>query len=74
MTTVNKHRFSVHEGLAPMIGTLLCALMHDSPMWPIHGEYQCRTCGRRYPVPWQNCAAARLHLVSPRATDLVQRA
>jgi hypothetical protein len=21
-------------------------------MWPIHGEYQCRTCGRRYPVPW----------------------
>jgi len=21
-------------------------------MWPVHGEYQCRTCGRRYPVPW----------------------
>jgi hypothetical protein len=32
--------------------TLWCALMHDSLMWPIHGEYQCRTCGRHYPVPW----------------------
>ena len=21
-------------------------------MWPIHGQYQCRTCGRQYPVPW----------------------
>jgi hypothetical protein len=34
------------------LGTLWCALMHDSPMWPIHGEYRCRTCGRHYPVPW----------------------
>jgi hypothetical protein len=21
-------------------------------MWPIHGHYECRTCGRQYPVPW----------------------
>ncbi len=21
-------------------------------MWPIHGRYECRTCGRRYPVEW----------------------
>ena len=34
------------------LGTLWCALMHASPMWPIHGEYQCRDCGRHYPVPW----------------------
>jgi len=33
-------------------GTLWCDFMHDAPMWPIHGEYQCRICGRRYPVPW----------------------
>jgi hypothetical protein len=33
-------------------GTLWCDFMHDSPMWPIHGEYECRTCGRRCPVPW----------------------
>jgi hypothetical protein len=34
------------------LGTLWCDLMHDSPMWPIHGEYQCRICGRRYFVSW----------------------
>jgi hypothetical protein len=34
------------------LGALWCDLMHDSPMWPIHGEYQCRTCGRHYGVPW----------------------
>jgi hypothetical protein len=34
------------------LGTLWCAFMHDAPMWPIHGAYQCRTCGRHYPVPW----------------------
>jgi hypothetical protein len=34
------------------LGALWCTFMHDSPMWPIHGEYRCRTCGRHYPVPW----------------------
>src|SRR5438128_5231673 len=34
------------------LGALWCTFMHDSPMWPIHGEYECRVCGRRYPVPW----------------------
>jgi hypothetical protein len=33
-------------------GTLWCDFMHDAPMWPIHGEYECRICGRRSPVPW----------------------
>jgi hypothetical protein len=30
-----------------------CRTMHSSPMWPSHGHYQCRTCGREYPVPWE---------------------
>ena len=30
------------------IGRLWCILMHDSPMWPVHGHYECRTCGRQY--------------------------
>src|SRR3954451_17677847 len=34
------------------LGTLWCNLMHGSAMWPIHEQYACRTCGRRYPVPW----------------------
>ncbi len=30
-----------------------CKTMHRSLMWPSHGHYQCRTCGREYPVPWE---------------------
>ena len=32
------------------LSALWCGVMHESLMWPIHGEYQCRTCGRRYPA------------------------
>lgn len=42
------------------LGDLWCRLMHTSPMWPIHGSYQCRECGRSYPVPW-----AVPHIVQP---------
>ena len=35
------------------IAGIWCRTMHDSPMWPSHGHYQCRTCGREYPVPWE---------------------
>jgi hypothetical protein len=34
------------------LGARWCAFMHNSPMWPIHGQYECRTCGRLYPVQW----------------------
>jgi hypothetical protein len=37
---------------ATELGALWCTFMHDAPMWPTHGHYQCRTCGRHYPVPW----------------------
>ncbi len=33
------------------IGERWCILMHHAPMWPIHGYYRCRTCGRRFPFP-----------------------
>src|SRR5579863_5554481 len=50
-----KHQFD--EGFrarlaAEKLGRLWCASMHGSPMWPIHSQYQCRTCGRHYAVPW----------------------
>jgi hypothetical protein len=35
------------------IGNLWCRLMHTAPMWPSHGQYECRTCGRRKPVCWE---------------------
>jgi hypothetical protein len=43
-----------------------CKLMHSSPMWPAHGRYECRTCGRHYLVPWaetrpQPRRASRVH-------------
>jgi hypothetical protein len=28
-----------------LLGTLWCRQFHDSVMWPIHGEYECRSCG-----------------------------
>ena len=34
------------------IGDLWCKFAHAEPMWPIHGEYECRVCGRHHPVEW----------------------
>ena len=50
------------------LGTLWCDLMHSSPTWPIHGQYQCRTCGRLYPVPW---AGNRLQAHAPSFRSLL---
>ena len=30
------------------IGIVWCRLMHNEPMWPVHGWYECRTCGRHH--------------------------
>jgi hypothetical protein len=38
------------ERMQATIGTLWCTVVHNSPMWPIYGMYECRTCGRRYPA------------------------
>jgi len=35
-----------------LVGTVWCRHFHNSVMWPIHGEYECRSCGRRFTVPW----------------------
>ena len=35
------------------MGDLWCKLLHDQPNWPMHGHYICRSCGRRYAVPWE---------------------
>lgn len=48
---------------------LWCRLMHTESMWPSHGQYQCRTCGRQHRVCWEQAspAASRL-LLLPRET------
>ena len=38
--------------LTKRLAELWCDFMHDSVMWPIHGHYECRTCGRQYEVQW----------------------
>ncbi len=38
------------ERLREKIGAIWCSLAHESPMWPLHGHYECRTCGRRFPA------------------------
>jgi hypothetical protein len=40
------------------IADLWCRLMHREPMWPSHGQYECRTCGRRYQVCWEQPSRA----------------
>ena len=32
------------------IGGAWCSLIHRSVQWPIHGYYQCRSCGRHFPA------------------------
>ena len=48
------------------IADLWCKLMHKDPMWPSHGQYECRTCGRRHQVCWERPAPDKRHtVVSP---------
>lgn len=57
------------RGFDPMdkVSALWCSLMHGSPMWPIHGHYECRECGRRYRVPWDPRPAAQVDAAKARA-------
>jgi hypothetical protein len=38
--------------IAARLGFLWCGLIHNAPMWPIHGSYLCRVCFRSYHIPW----------------------
>lgn len=38
------------------IGEWWCLRMHDSVMWPSHGQYRCRTCFREYAVQFEGTA------------------
>jgi hypothetical protein len=39
--------------LTQRLGRAWCRTMHKRALWPIHGEYECATCFRRYTVPWE---------------------
>ena len=36
-----------------------CHFAHSDSMWPVNGQYRCRTCFRTYPVPWANTSAGQ---------------
>ncbi len=55
------------------LGRAWCRAMHDGPMWPIHGEYACPTCLRRYPVPWET-EGAEDAFEAPSAAKVAQTA
>jgi len=44
--------------LTKTAGDVWCRIPHESPMWPIHGEYRCRRYMRRFPVPWETGVSA----------------
>jgi hypothetical protein len=53
-----------NEDAVERLGQVWCSLTHDSPMWPIHGHYECRVCGRQYRVPWagtESMQATQVH-------------
>ena len=41
------------NGLLDRLADMWCRRMHDSPMLPIHGRYQCRKCHRYHDVSWE---------------------
>jgi hypothetical protein len=47
-----------HLSMPTKLGIFWCSLMHNALMWPIRGNYRCRTCGRNYLVPWESRRAA----------------
>ena len=46
-----------------IIGKIWCSVAHQSVMWPVHGHYECRTCGRCYPAFAETPLRAAISLV-----------
>lgn len=56
------------------LNNLWCSMMHDAPMWPMHGRYECRTCGREIPVEWAGTNLEQPAAARPVATFTLARA
>ena len=58
--------------LQSRIGAAWCSFTHESVMWPMHGHYECRTCGRRYPAFAEaTVAGVSKEVGPPRASQLL---
>ena len=56
------------------IANFWCKLMHAEPMWPSHGQYECRTCGQRHRVCWEQAVPAAPHVLAVRRGMLAHSA
>jgi hypothetical protein len=45
------------QSLGSALGELWCQAMHADAMWPVNGEYRCKTCLRTYKVAWEHKAS-----------------
>lgn len=50
------------------IGLRWCKVMHTTPMWPVHGWYECWTCGRRHRVCWEQALTVTTRMMLPAET------
>jgi hypothetical protein len=63
-----------HPSLFQRLGAWWCRTMHDTPMWPVHGHYRCRTCARTFAVPWAGAAAEPVRLIVRPEPRVLRRA
>src|ERR1043165_3945440 len=47
------------------LGVWWCRMQHAAILWPIHGEYRCAECYRRYPVAWNDALGRDLADFAP---------
>jgi hypothetical protein len=55
------------------IADFWCKLMHTEPMWPSHGQYQCRKCGRRHRVGWEEVRDQSALVTATESRSIVSR-
>ncbi len=48
-----------------------CRSMHAEPMWPAHGQYECRKCGRQHLVGWEQPLPVQRRTTVPSRETLV---
>ena len=58
------------QSTCSVLGEMWCQAMHSDAMWPVKGEYRCRTCLRSYPVAWEAKTDAESQVVHRRAQPI----
>ena len=62
------------QSIYSALGEMWCQAMHSDAMWPVKGEYRCKTCLRSYPVAWEAKEASPSHAPSERTQRIAAEA